>query len=448
MPLEPLFAKICKGGRTVVVERATLTEEEKRVLDASFDGVLRVKRARSPSPKSSSSSGTPSPPPPPPIHLRLRYRVRLCSESFGVSKNTICKAKTKKKVEKLPQVPEKYRILNLLSEEQKEFIKSEIELHYETDTNFTLKTFLKKIQEKIAFPYGRTTLFKILKALDFSYRTKTYNPFASERKDVIFLRKRYLDKIQYHRERGDYIVYFDETWIFHGMSRRRGWLHKYGNAYEIARMGNLKNPIPGFPATSDKGIRAIVLAVMTESGILPGSIDVIVSGRPADEQVIDYHKTMTAESYGQYMDVVLPLILAACPAGRRPVLVIDNASIHNKLVQKVAAKAWKKGDIVTWLADQGVVVDQEQTKEAIWKEAVDYMATQGGAKAMRKFEVDEKAKGLGISIVRLPPYHCCFNPIELIWGMLKSKLLEIGHTKDSILQGKCLGSPIWKFLKI
>uniref|UniRef100_A0A8R1IST5 Tc1-like transposase DDE domain-containing protein n=1 Tax=Caenorhabditis japonica TaxID=281687 RepID=A0A8R1IST5_CAEJA len=65
---------------------------------------------------------------------------------------------------------------------------------------------------------------------------------------------------------------------------------------------------------------------MTESGILPGSID---------EQVIDYHKTMTAESYGQYMDVVLPLILAACPTGRRPVLVIDNASIHNTLVQKV-----------------------------------------------------------------------------------------------------------------
>uniref|UniRef100_A0A8R1EJJ8 Uncharacterized protein n=1 Tax=Caenorhabditis japonica TaxID=281687 RepID=A0A8R1EJJ8_CAEJA len=90
---------------------------------------------------------------------------------------------------------------------------------------------------------------------------------------------------------------------------------------------------------------------MTESGILPGSIDVIVSGRPADEQVIDYHKTMTAESYGQYMDVVLPLIVAACPTGRRPVLV--------------AANAWKKGDIVTWLADQGVVVDEEQTKEAI-----------------------------------------------------------------------------------
>uniref|UniRef100_A0A8R1DZ49 Lin-15A/B-like domain-containing protein n=1 Tax=Caenorhabditis japonica TaxID=281687 RepID=A0A8R1DZ49_CAEJA len=59
--LQPRFAKVIRGGRTVVVERSTLTEEDKQILDASFDGVLGP---RSTSPESSTCSGTFLPNPP------------------------------------------------------------------------------------------------------------------------------------------------------------------------------------------------------------------------------------------------------------------------------------------------------------------------------------------------------------------------------------------------
>lgn len=36
-----------------------------------------------------------------------------------------------------------------------------------------------------------------------------------------------------------------------------------------------------------------------------------------------------------------------------------------------------------------------------------------------KYMVDEMAKSQGHEVLRLPPYHCMFNPIELLWAYQK-----------------------------
>ena len=36
-----------------------------------------------------------------------------------------------------------------------------------------------------------------------------------------------------------------------------------------------------------------------------------------------------------------------------------------------------------------------------------------------KYAVDEMAKAAGHEVVRLPPYHCELNPIELAWSQVK-----------------------------
>lgn len=41
-----------------------------------------------------------------------------------------------------------------------------------------------------------------------------------------------------------------------------------------------------------------------------------------------------------------------------------------------------------------------------------------------KYVVDEMAKNEGHDVLRLPPYHCIFNPIELVWAELKHRLRE------------------------
>ena len=41
-----------------------------------------------------------------------------------------------------------------------------------------------------------------------------------------------------------------------------------------------------------------------------------------------------------------------------------------------------------------------------------------------KYVVDEMAKAAGHEVVRLPPYHCELNPIELAWSQVKRYIKE------------------------
>ena len=44
-----------------------------------------------------------------------------------------------------------------------------------------------------------------------------------------------------------------------------------------------------------------------------------------------------------------------------------------------------------------------------------------------KYAVDEMAKVAGHEVVRLPPYHCELNPIELAWSQVKQYIKENSH---------------------
>ena len=39
-----------------------------------------------------------------------------------------------------------------------------------------------------------------------------------------------------------------------------------------------------------------------------------------------------------------------------------------------------------------------------------------------KYVVDELALKRGITVLRLPPYHCELNPIELVWAQVKGEV--------------------------
>lgn len=40
----------------------------------------------------------------------------------------------------------------------------------------------------------------------------------------------------------------------------------------------------------------------------------------------------------------------------------------------------------------------------------------------KKYELDELALKMGHEVIRLPPYHCQYNPIELIWAQVKNQV--------------------------
>lgn len=56
------------------------------------------------------------------------------------------------------------------------------------------------------------------------------------------------------------------------------------------------------------------------------------------------------------------------------------------------------------------------------------------------FVIDEMAKSENKTFLRLPPYHCELNPIELIWDQIKNVVasknttFKIGDIKELCLQ--------------
>lgn len=46
----------------------------------------------------------------------------------------------------------------------------------------------------------------------------------------------------------------------------------------------------------------------------------------------------------------------------------------------------------------------------------------------KKYKLDEVSLQMGHEVVRLPPYHCQYNPIELIWAQVKGEVAKKNST--------------------
>ena len=45
-----------------------------------------------------------------------------------------------------------------------------------------------------------------------------------------------------------------------------------------------------------------------------------------------------------------------------------------------------------------------------------------------QYRVDELAEAQGFEVLRLPPYHCDLNPIELVWARMKNRVARFNTT--------------------
>ncbi len=72
-----------------------------------------------------------------------------------------------------------------------------------------------------------------------------------------------------------------------------------------------------------------------------------------------------------------------------------------------------------FLNEQGINFDSSETKVELYRKI----------KPMRHrfnvYAVDETLRKAGIECVRLPPYHCMFNLIEIIWSSYKAKVRKM-----------------------
>ena len=118
---------------------------------------------------------------------------------------------------------------------------------------------------------------------------------------------------------------------------------------------------------------------------------------------------MNKEHYTEWFkDVLLPRLPP------QSVVVMDNAPYHSHLDpdSRVPNTNSRKSDISAWLDRNNIHYDKKM-KKAELLDLVRYN------KPRPKFVIDGIASANGHEVLRLPPYHCELNPIEMAWSQIK-----------------------------
>lgn len=148
---------------------------------------------------------------------------------------------------------------------------------------------------------------------------------------------------------------------------------------------------------------------------------------------------MNGDTFFDWLKNVLPLLDDNC------VIVMDNASYHSVKSELCPTFAWKKCDIEKWLEEKGETFERPIIKPRLM-EIVNRIKPQ-----YNSYVIDEYVKSHGKEVLRLPPYHCELNPIELAWAFVKNHVkmnnttFKLADVQKLLIEGveKCTPE-MWK----
>lgn len=245
------------------------------------------------------------------------------------------------------------------------------------------------------FPYkSKNTIRKVLHSLGFRYRMLNRRQSIMESQRIIILRNEYLNKIDEARRQNRFIVYLDETWYDTHDIAKKGWSDQSAKC--------LVNAPP------NRGKRIIILHVGNENGFLPNCL--LLSAKNILSCSADYHQDMTSALFEKWFEEQL---IPNLPPNA--VIVMDNAPYHSRQTEIIPKAKARKGVISTFLDQMGVSYPPTALKK-------DLLALLKGLNIKPNYVVDEMATAFGHTVIRLPPYYCTFNPIELIWSHIKREV--------------------------
>nr|XP_046471014.1 uncharacterized protein LOC124213606 [Neodiprion pinetum] len=95
------------------------------------------------------------------------------------------------------------------------------------------------------------------------------------------------------------------------------------------------------------------------------------------------------------------------------VVIVDNASYHNKQSELAPTSNTKKSDMQKWLRDRDIQYRENMLKPEL------YNLIKLNKDLHKKFSVDNILAENNHSVLRLPPYHPDLNPIEMAWANIK-----------------------------
>ena len=256
----------------------------------------------------------------------------------------------------------------------------------------TCQQLVAKIRQKIDFPYGRRSLNRLLKKNGFFWRKcKNKRKVPMERPQIMHWRLLYLRALKKYQNEEKSIIYIDETWVDNDMTVKKCW---QSDVHKV------------FGVTS--GIRSTGRLIVVHRGSVQGFVKKAELVFRSGTSTGDYHGQMNATNFEKWpTERLFPNIPP------NSVIVLDNAPYHSTLVNKIPTTSSTKGTIMDWLRANNIPFNSSMRK-------VDLMQIVLQHKPLEKqYKADEIIRAHGHIPLRLPPYMCELNPIELAWAAVK-----------------------------
>ncbi|KAJ0184140.1 hypothetical protein K1T71_000563 [Dendrolimus kikuchii] len=259
---------------------------------------------------------------------------------------------------------------------------------------------LRKLQviarTDLDFDCSLEVLRKILKAIGFTHKKCQNNRKALiEQSHIAAKREEYLAIVKKNRDlpeesRKD-IIYLDESYIH--------------SSYKVTKCWQSLN-IKGFTKDISKGKRYIIVHAGSEKGFVPNCL-LIFTGK---NKLEDYHSEMNGHNFTKWVKEKL------IPNLHEPsIIVMDNAPYHSVVTNKAPTSNSRIDEIKLWLLENNIDFDPTLRKPNL-------LSLVKKNKPSPIYAIDDLLGEYVHTVVRLPPYHCDLNPIELIWAKLKQKV--------------------------
>ena len=259
----------------------------------------------------------------------------------------------------------------------------------------TVNNLLRKLQSDINFEGSATSLRRILKDIGFQWKkTDDNRKILIEHTNIQLKRIEFLEKITRYRSEGRPIIYTDESYVDSTHTSSKSW--------SDGTKEGLKKKI-------SKGQRVIMVHAGSETGFVPNALLIFKAGAKSG----DYHQNMNFNNYEKWLRSQLMPNLPP-----NSVIVVDNASYHNKRDDTVPTSSSRKAEMQKWLRDNNIAYNPDMLKPQLY-----HLISQHKEK-FKTYNIDKILNENNHTVLRLPPYHPDLNPIEMAWAAIKGHVAK------------------------
>lgn len=149
-------------------------------------------------------------------------------------------------------------------------------------------------------------------------------------------------------------------------------------------------------------------AACTRAGFIEGAKLVIVRDSAADRH---RNNRLNAEEFNRWFDQLLSHFQEPS------VFVVDN---YVTIDDDAPNKVWKKEDVRKWLTAKNVTFCPSETLAELHLRANAFVRSEA------RNDIDRIATQMGHEVIRIPPKHCQYNPMDFLWDRVKEQLVKIG----------------------